>query len=152
MKKRIFKVIRPQQHFEKPKPIVILDRNRHTEELEKAKKLEEENMVKLQQEKEEAQEVAAKINQSIQTQEVILNSINNTKQETPSIKQDMEFLNKKQKAREELNLKERAQLDTLLDKLNKKSELISEVKIKEETEYHIPYYLTKEWVTKNLLK
>lgn len=104
--------------------------NERQKELEASKIIKEEKIAKIQ-EKEA---------------EIIVNIV-------PAIKfEEKELLNKKQKANQELSLKEKAQLDVLLNKLNAhKEENKTSKEIQEKVEYYIPYYLTKEWVSSNLI-
>lgn len=144
--------------FEKPKPVVILDRNRHTEELESKKKNEEETSA----------EVATDADQPIKNEEdtqppavIHVPPIKNepltpvpgiNKISIPPEKvQQNDLLSQKLRARQELMIKEKEQLNSLLTRLNNKEEKSLDSQIKEQIEYFIPYYLTKEWVTKNLI-
>lgn len=125
-----------------------MDRNRHTEELEKNKKLLEASQDKapvLEPEDDQSQGNTASIRKE---EETVVIKIEPIVVEKVS---ENDLLNRKLKARQELIIQEKIQLDSLLNKLNDVSDKSTDSIIKQQIEYFIPYYLTKEWVTRNLI-
>lgn len=160
-KKRIFKISRPSIHVQRPKPVLILDRHRYLENLKKneeeKKKIEEEKL-KADNEKENVS-LRAKEDAEI----ININSINikNDKDES-LIKDNKTSLisskniteindNFKNKLKNEQFLREKAELNSLLTNLNRNNDdLTSRDTLAAQLEFIVPYYLTREWVLKNL--
>ena len=118
-KRRIFRVIRPAA--EKPKPLIILDRHRIVEPVNKTT------------------EEISEVNVPIKVEPVQNIS-------TP-VKDDSKL-----KAKEEFFLKEKEKLNNYLINLNYKEEKnIQKDKLREQLEFSIPYYLTREYALKNLI-
>jgi hypothetical protein len=127
-KRRIFRVIR--QVVEKPKPMIILDRHRHMEETAKvAADAQPETLI-----------VPIAV-PAIKSLEVIV------EKPVPAPKEDAKL-----KAREELYMREKEKLNSLLINLNHKEEKnIQKDKLRDQIEFSIPYYLTRDYALKNLI-
>lgn len=205
-KKKIFKVVRPPVHTEKPKPLVILDRHRYLDNLRKTeeekKKLEEERK-KVEEERKKVEEEKLKEQKEKESQmmkmenkltpvnsligvsnqsrkenlispynkESILhlqtNKLNiHTNSAFSSVKNIFQNQNENiyssEFSEKDRELKEIKALivsnnivyeDPLLDREMASNILSSNIQnFAQEMEYSIPYYLTREWALKNLLK
>jgi hypothetical protein len=155
-KRKIFKVIRPNQIVDKPKPVIILDRHRHMEHLKKVeeekKKIEEEKMTNTIM----ADNSSTSGNMTNNNNIYGLNSNDRVIKVNPTLPINHIILSKQQQIYE----KEKAELKTLLNTLNSQAEKDNANKIQEinaqsmadQIEFAIPYYLTREWALKNIIK
>jgi hypothetical protein len=203
LKKKIFKVLRPPVHTEKPKPLVILDRHRYLDNLRKSeeekkkleeerKKLEEEKLKELKEKEKESQMMMLENkftpmnsiiggSNHVQKENLIspynkestlplqTNKLNvqtnsaftSVKNKLPS-QNDNKIISSIELSDKEHELREIKALivnnnivyeDPLLEKGMVSNISSSSIpNFAQEMEYSIPYYLTREWALKNLLK
>ena len=132
-KRRIFRVIR--QTIEKPKPAIILDRHRHMEETAKV-----------------AAATVVEAQLEIPIKPIAIPAV---KPVENIIEKPVPLISKeeaKQKYKEEQFFREKEKLNNLLQNLNYKEEKnIIKDKLKDQIEFSIPYYLTREYALKNLI-